>query len=180
MRRPVRFPVDVAPENFPVKMLRWVQVSPTGNQVVFQTLGHLYVRDLPEGEPRRLTNQNDHFEFYPSYSADGKHIVYTTWDDEKIGTVRVASSDPQEAEGWKVTTQPGHYLKPAFSPDGQTIVYRKSSDGYLRSPLWSREPGLYQIPTRGGDPTKLRSSGSNPQFANDNERVFFVDRNRLS
>ena len=140
----------------------------------------MYVRDLPEGEPRRLTNQNDHFEFYPSYSADGKHIVYTTWDDEKIGTVRVASSDPQEAEGWKVTTQPGHYLKPAFSPDGQTIVYRKSSDGYLRSPLWSREPGLYQIPTRGGDPTKLRSSGSNPQFANDNERVFFVDRNRLS
>jgi len=41
MRRPVRFPVDVAPENFPVKMLRWVQVSPTGNQVVFQTFGAL-------------------------------------------------------------------------------------------------------------------------------------------
>ncbi len=177
MRKPVRFPVDVAPENFAVKMLRWVQVSPTGKQVVFQTLGHLYVRDLPEGEPRRLTNQNDHFEFYPNYSADGRHIVYTTWDDEKLGTVRVASSDPQEAEGWKVTTQPGHYVEPAFSPDGQTIVYRKSSDGYLRSPLWSREPGLYRIATRGGEPTKLRSSGSNPQFADDNERVFFVDRN---
>jgi Tol biopolymer transport system component/imidazolonepropionase-like amidohydrolase len=177
VRKPVRFPVEVAPENFSVKMLRWVQVSPTGKQVVFQTLGHLYVRDLPDGEPRRLTNQTDHFEFYPSYSADGKHIVYTTWDDEKLGTVRVASSDPQESEGWKVTTQPGHYLEPAFSPDGQTIVYRKSSDGYLRSPLWSREPGLYRIPTRGGEPTKLRATGSNPQFANDNERVFFVDRN---
>jgi Tol biopolymer transport system component/imidazolonepropionase-like amidohydrolase len=177
MRRPVRFPVDVAPENFSVKLLRWVQVSPTGKQAVFQTLGHLYVRDLPDGEPRRLTNQHDHFEFYPSYSNDGKHIVYTTWDDEKLGTVRVASSDPQEAEGWKVTTQPGHYLEPAFSPDSQTIVYRKSSDGYLRSPLWSREPGLYRVPSRGGDPTKLRASGSNPQFSTDNERVFFVDRN---
>lgn len=177
MRRPVRFPVDVAPENFSVKMLRWVQVSPTGNQVVFQTLGHLYVRDLPDGQPRRLTSQSDHFEFYPSYSADGKHIVYTTWDDEKLGTVRVAASDPQEAEGWKVTTQPGHYLEPTFSPDGQTIVYRKSSDGYLRSPLWSREPGLYRVPARGGEPTKLHASGTNPQFTNDNDRVFFVDRN---
>ena len=177
MRKPVRYPVEVAPENFPVKMLRWVQVSPTGRQVVFQTLGHLYVRDLPEGEPRRLTSQTDHFEFYPSYSADGKHIVYTTWDDEKLGTVRVASADPEESEGWKVTSQPGHYVEPTFSPDGQVIVYRKTSDGYLRSPLWSREPGLYSIPTRGGEPTKLRASGSNPQFAGESDRVFFVDRN---
>ncbi len=177
MRKPVRYPVEVAPKNFQVKMLRWVQVSPTGRQVVFQSLGHLYVRDLPAGEPRRLTSQAEHFEFYPSYSADGKHIVYTTWDDEKLGSVRVASADPQEAEGWKVTSQPGHYVEPTFSPDGHVIVYRKSSDGYLRSPLWSREPGLYSIPTRGGEPTKLRASGSNPQFANESDRVFFVDRN---
>ena len=176
MRKSVRFPVEVAPDNFAVKMLRWVQVSPTGKQVVFQTLGHLYVRDLPDGEPRRLTTQTDHFEFYPSYSADGKHIVYTTWDDEKLGSVRIASADPEEGEGWKVTSQPGHYLEPTFSPDGQTVVYRKSSDGYLRSPLWSREPGLYRVDARGGEPTKLHSSGSNPQFASDNSRVFFVDR----
>ena len=175
MRKPVRFPVEVAPEKFTAKMLRWVQVSPQGNQVVFQSLGYLYVRDLPEGEPRRLTTQSDHFEFYPSYSADGKHIVYTTWDDEKLGTVRVVSSNPDDAESWKVTSQPGHYVEPAFSPDGQTIVYRKSSDGYLRSPLWSREPGLYRVPSRGGEPTKIRSAGSNPQFATDNDRVFFID-----
>ena len=175
MRKPVRFPVEVSPENFSAKMLRWVQVSPQENQVVFQSLGYLYVRDLPEGEPRRLTSQSDHFEFYPSYSADGKHIVYTTWDDEKLGTVRVVASNPDDSEGWKVTSQPGHYVEPAFSPDGQTIVYRKSSDGYLRSPLWSREPGLYRVATRGGEPTKIRTSGSNPQFAIDNERVFFID-----
>lgn len=177
MRQAVRFPVAVAPDNFSVKMLRWVQVSPNGKQVVFQTLGHLYVRDLPDGKPRRLTQQNEHLEFFPSYSNDGRHIVYCTWDDEKLGAVRVASSDPSEAEGWKVTTQPGHYLEPVFSPDGQSIVYRKSSDGYLRSPLWSREPGLYRIPSRGGDAVKLHSSGTNPQFASDNDRLFFVDRN---
>ncbi len=177
MRKAVRFPVEVAPDNFSVKMLRWVQVSPKGDQVVFQSLGYLYVRSLPDGKPRRLTSQSEHFEFYPSYSPDGKHIVYSTWNDEKLGAVRVASANPDEPESWKVTSQPGHYLEPAFSPDGQTIVYRKSGDGYLRSPLWSREPGLYSIPARGGEPVKLHAGGSNPQFTGDAGRVFFVDRN---
>lgn len=177
MRRAVRFPVEVAPEKFPVKMLRWVQVSPSGDQVVFQSLGYLYVRNLPDGQPRRLTNQSEHFEFYPSYSHDGKHIVYTTWNDEKLGSIRVAAANPEEPESWKVTTQPGHYLEPAFSPDGQSIVYRKSGDGYLRSPLWSREPGLYSISARGGEAVKLHAGGSNPQFTSDSSRVFFVDRN---
>ncbi|HEY8133678.1 MAG TPA: hypothetical protein VII12_17500 [Thermoanaerobaculia bacterium] len=88
----VRFPVKVAPENFAVKMLRWVAVSPAGNQVVYQALGHLYMRDLPAGTPRRLTRQNDHFEFYPAWSRDGKSIVYTTWNDQNYGTIRIAPS----------------------------------------------------------------------------------------
>ncbi len=43
----VRFPIEVAPQNFDVKMLRWVEVSPRGNQVLYQALGYIYVRDLP-------------------------------------------------------------------------------------------------------------------------------------
>ncbi len=38
----VRYPQPVAPETFDVKMLRWVEVSPRGNQVLYQALGHLY------------------------------------------------------------------------------------------------------------------------------------------
>ena len=34
--------------SFDVKMLRWMHVSPQGDQVVYQALGYLYVRDLPE------------------------------------------------------------------------------------------------------------------------------------
>ena len=29
-------------------------------------------------------------------------------------------------------------MEPTFSPDGETIVYRKSSGGHITSPLWSR------------------------------------------
>ncbi|MFP5245357.1 MAG: TolB family protein, partial [Thermoanaerobaculia bacterium] len=70
----IRFAMDVAPQNFDVKMLRWVEVSPRGNQVLYQALGYLYVRDLPNGTPRRITKQTDHFEFYPSWSRDGRSI----------------------------------------------------------------------------------------------------------
>ena len=175
MTRALRTPIAVAPEQFPVKMLRWMQMSPAGNQVAFQALGYLYVRDLPDGEPRRVTSQEDHFEFYPSYSPDGRYLVYTTWNDEKLGTVRVASTAAGDAENWIVTTRPGHYLEPVFSPDQESIIYVKSSGGYLTSPLWSRDTGLYRVPARGGDSQRIAESGSHPQFADSSDRVYFIE-----
>src|SRR6185503_20297355 len=88
----VRVPVAVAPSEFQPKMLRWVTASPNGNQVVYQALGYLYIRDLPNGTPRRLTRQTDHFEFYPAWSRDGRSIVYTTYNDQTYGTIRVVSA----------------------------------------------------------------------------------------
>ena len=173
----VRFPIEVAPVQFPVKMLRWVQVSPTGKQVVFQALGHLYVRDLPDGAPRRLTQQQDHFEFYPSYSPDGKYIVYSTWNDETLGSIRVVTADVADQESWKVTSKPGHYSEPVFAPDSQSIVYVKGTGGMLTSPLWSREPGLYRVDVRGGDPVRISEQGSSPQFGSESGRVFYINGN---
>ncbi len=37
---------------FPVRMIRWVAVSPDGARVVYQALGYIYVRDLPNGTPQ--------------------------------------------------------------------------------------------------------------------------------
>ena len=178
LTRCLRFPVQVAPDEFDVRMLRWVQTSPTGNQVVFQALGYIYVRDLPDGVPRRLTSQTEHFEFYPSYSRDGRYLVYTTWHDEKLGSIRVAAVQPGASqEAWTVSEEPGHYLEPVFSPDGQTIVYTKSGDGYLRSHLWSRDPGIYRVPARGGQPERIIRDGSTPQFGAASDRVYFLRRN---
>ena len=78
----LRFPIEVAPDEFDVKVLRNVVTSPDGTMAAYQALGHIYVRDLPNGEPERLTAQSSHFEFMPSFSADGKQIVYVTWNDE--------------------------------------------------------------------------------------------------
>jgi imidazolonepropionase-like amidohydrolase len=73
-----------------------------------------------------------------------------------------------------VTAEPGHYVEPVFSPDGETIVFSKSQGGYLTSPQWSRERGLYRIGRHGGEPVKLHSGGSSPQFADSSDRVYFL------
>ncbi|MEO1526218.1 MAG: amidohydrolase family protein [Planctomycetota bacterium] len=173
-RKAVRFPIEAAPDTFDVKMLRDVTVSPDGSQVAYQALGYIYVKSLPEGEPRRLTEQLSHFEFAPSYSRDGKYIVYTTWNDQTLGSIRVASVDQQANENWVVTKRPGHYFTPTFTPDGENIVYERGGGGHLRSALWSREGGLYSIAVRDGEPELISKRGGEPQFGVDGSRVFLT------
>lgn len=169
----VRFPVEVSPAKFHTKMLRWVEPAPQGDRVAYQALGKIWVRDLPNGTPRRLTKQDDHFEFYPSWSRDGKWIVYSTWDDVKLGSLRVAAS--RGGEGRVLTPRPGHYHEPVFSPDGTKVVYRTSSDGYLRSALWSRDPGIYAVAASGGKPWRVTGHGFAPHFGAANDRVYLSD-----
>jgi len=168
----VRFPIEVAPEKFDVKMLRWVEVAPNGKQVVYQALGKLWIRDLPNGTPHRLTKQSDHDEYYPSWSRDGKWIVYTTWDDEKLGTIRVVASTG--GDGRVVNDKPGQFIDPAFSPDASRIVYQTTSDGFLRPAIYSKDSGIYVVPTAGGKATLVTKKGASPAFGATNDRIFFM------
>jgi imidazolonepropionase-like amidohydrolase len=168
------FKQPVASEKFPVKMLRWVEVSSKGDKVLYQALGHIYVRDLPNGTPRRLTSQNEHFEFYPTFSRDGQWVVFTTWDDQKFGSVRMVSANGGEER--VLTTEPGHYVEPAISPDGKVVVYRKIEGGFTRSPQWGMNLGVYWGPAEGGKPTLIRKDASDPQFGAASDRVYLVTR----
>jgi imidazolonepropionase-like amidohydrolase/Tol biopolymer transport system component len=170
----VRFAQEVAPKDFKVRMLRWTSVSPKGDKVVYQALGKLWIKDLAgAATPHRLTQQSADDEYYPAWSRDGKSIVYTTWNDQTFGTVRVASA--AGGEGKVITSQPGHYLEPTFSPDGARVVYRAATDGYLRPAVWGQETGLYVASAKGGaKPVKLKKDGEQPEFGADPTRVFFI------
>ena len=168
----VRYPVEVAPDSFDVKMIRWARPSPDGTRVVFEALGNLWIRDLPTGTARRLTRQNDHFELYPNWSRDGRSIVYTTWNDQSLGSVRVVPASG--GVGRVVTPRPGRFIEPVFSPDGRTVVYRAVGGGSLMSALWTRDPGVYRIATAGGEPVLVTDEGASPQFAAENDRLFLI------
>ncbi|CCQ10651.1 tolB protein precursor, periplasmic protein involved in the tonb-independent uptake of group A colicins [Pseudoalteromonas luteoviolacea B = ATCC 29581] len=167
----VRFAVDVALDSFKVKLARWSQLSPDGDTALFQALGYLYTKDVKSGKVRRLTSQDEHFEFYPSFSRDGKYIVYTTWDDQELGSVRIVSA--RGGKGKVLSQDPGHYISPSFSPDGKHVVYKKMTGGYLLNGDWSMEPGIYLSDIKGKESKRLIKSGENPHFGNEKDRVFF-------
>lgn len=169
----VRYDVDVAPDNFNVKLVRWSQKSPDKKTILFQALGKLYVRDLKSGKTERLTKQETHDEYYPSYSLDGKSIVYTTWNDQDLGTIKIISANGGN-EGKTVSNMPGRYIETSFSTDGKMIVYSKFNGGFLLDPKYSIEPGIYVANVDGKNHKRVSESGDNPHFAGDNKRVYFT------
>ena len=168
----VRQQKDVAPDSFDVKMIRFAKASPDGRRVVYEALGRLWIKDAAGGAPRRLTGGSD-FESYPTWSRDGRQIAFVSWDDDRAGRIKLVGANGGAARD--VTPEPGHYLEPAFSPDGSLITYRKSSDGFLTTALWGRDPGLYVVPVRGGTPKRVTKKGRMPQFGATGDRIFFTD-----
>lgn len=142
----VRFAQAVAPDTFDVKMLRWVSVSPDQKQVAYTALGKLYVRALPDGAPRRVTTATDGLELYPSWSPDGRSLVYASYDDDSLGAIRVVAVDGGASR--RLTARMGHYIAPRFSPDGQKIVYRRTGGDPLRSVEYSRDQGTMSLGRR--------------------------------
>ena len=169
----LRFQREVHPDRFAVRMLRHAKVSPDGRHVVYSALGHLYLRALPAGEPRRLTQDAAH-EAWPSFSPDGRSIAYVTWDDQAKGRVRVIGVDGQGARD--VVATPGHYAAPSFSPDGASIVYRATGADIDRELAYAVDPGVFVVPTTGGTPRKVTDGGQEPLFNRDGTRIFLRDR----
>ncbi len=164
--------VDVDPDTFEVKMPRWVQKSPDQKSIIFQALGYLYQKDLRSGQIKRLTTQTDEFEFYPAFSRDGRQLAFTTWNDNKLGAIKIF--DLKSGLSKTINQEPGHYVEVQFSPSGDALVYRKLPEGYLLDRRWSEEPGLYLQKLDGTKPVKLQKEGAFPHFAAGEDRIYWL------
>lgn len=165
--------IEVAPDHFATKMPRWAMVSPDGSQVVFETLGKLWIKPVAGGAPRRLVKGDEsEMELWPAWSRDGKTIAFVGWTDAGLGHLRTVPAVGGAAKN--VTTEGGHYARPAFSPDGKTIVFERGQGGFLTAARGSENPGIYRVASAGGTPVRITTSGGEPQFGADNDRVFTV------
>ncbi len=171
--QPPRVETPVAPDEIQTHMVRFSSVSPDGKQVVFESFGRLWLKNVADGAPRRLTREEaPACELFPSWSRDGKRIAFVRWTDAGLGEVHVVSAGGGGSRA--ISKQPGHYLHPRFSPDGKSVVVERSTDGTLTSPMWSADPGIYRIAVDSGAAVRLTDEGRDPHFVGNDGRIYFT------
>ena len=99
-----------------------LDVSPDGQEIVFDLLGDLYVVPATGGKAKRLTS-GPAFDVQPRFSPDGTRIAFTSdrAGGDNLWTMKRDGSDPKQ-----VTKETFRLLNgPAWTPDGQYLLARK-------------------------------------------------------
>lgn len=144
-------------------------VSPDRHRLAFSALGRLYLMPLDGSTPRVFATGGDPV-FQPSWSPDGRQLVWISWSERGAGAVWTAPSDGSQPP-MRISTLPAAYSYPVFTPDGAHILalrsgqqarldvymeYGKLHDAELVE--WDGKGGGERVVTRG-------QIGSRPQFA---------------
>ncbi len=103
-------------------------------------------------------------ELFPSLSPDGKSVIYARNGD--IYLLRVGGENPVN-----LTRSPSsHNTQPAFSSDGERIVYRSSRDG----------GGIFLMGATGESARRLTDFGFNPAWSPDGKKIVFATESVVS
>lgn len=170
-----------------VRFLRWASSSPDGKTLAFQAVGRIWLMDLPNGQPRRLTPAAfAPHEFHPAWSPDGLSIAFTTWQDEQRGALWVTSV--RGGTPRRLTRDAGEFANPAWTPDGRELVVARGAGATARGQTLLRNPyfDIVRILADGGDarfvvqigrsvePYTRRSELVRPSVGT-NGRIYFVE-----
>ncbi len=144
-----------------VRFIRWATTAPDGRRVAFQALGRIWLVDLPNGTPRRLTPASfEPSEFHPAWSPDGQGIAFASWKDNDRGALWIA--DARGGAPRRLTRDAGEYANPAWTPDGRELVAARGSGATARGQTMSRNAffDVVTIPAAGGDETFVVQVGT--------------------
>ncbi|MCZ6855385.1 MAG: amidohydrolase family protein [Gammaproteobacteria bacterium] len=172
------FRVDVAPDNFSTKMIRFARRSPDDNSIVFESLGRLYVKN-GDNEPEPLTtDKNGGFEFSPVWSPNGNKIYFLRWHDEELASIRSVSN--RGGRSSQLNTAPGQYTELSISQDGKTLAYRKLGGSNLLSSQWGQAPGNYLLDIKTQETHFVSKQGLAPRLSTDNAVLYTLERKQPS
>ncbi|MGE3525810.1 MAG: amidohydrolase family protein, partial [Gemmatimonadales bacterium] len=135
--------------------------SPDGKRLAFTAFDRLWVKDMPDGEARRVSTGSVG-EYHPAWSPDGRWIAYATWDDSAGGQIMKADATGRTAPQ-QVTRVSALYYNLAWNPDGTRIVATrgaardlKEAAGTFFGPLGGE---FVWVPAAGGDVTVISPTG---------------------
>ncbi|MBK6485379.1 MAG: PD40 domain-containing protein [Gemmatimonadetes bacterium] len=179
-------PIRVADGPLDVHMLRYHTASPDGRVLAFVAVGKIWLKELPNGTPRRLTAADFAADEYaPAWSPDGQWLAYTSWSDVDHGhlwKIPRAGGTPV-----RLSQVPGMYLNPTWSPDGARLVVARGTGEMLRGRMPSDEVSftLESVPAAGGAAqpiVEVTSRGGKvvaPKFG-PGGRIFYLETSRGS
>lgn len=165
-----------------VTQIRQAVPSPDGKKLAFTALNRLYVMDYPNGQPKRITN-NDFTEAMPAWSPDGNSLVFSTWtaNGGHIFKANLGGKNPIQ----QLTREAALYQFLAYSPKGDRIVFqRASTETYKQSisPGYNNaEEELAWIPATGGEVTIIDKGMGRyqPHFTTTDNRIYLTNNGQL-
>jgi imidazolonepropionase-like amidohydrolase/Tol biopolymer transport system component len=166
----LHFKQDLNPDQFDVHVIRSATTSADGKWMVFNALGRLYKKLLPDGRPERITNSQES-EFEPSFAPDGRTIVFVTWTDGGTGSIERVNIEGGKPV--KLTAHKGMYRTPNVSPDGKWITYSKEAGDNIMGNTYTTKPGIYIMPSGGGREDFVTDKGESPKFNKESNRIYY-------
>lgn len=157
--------------------IRDVVPSPDGNWLAFTVLNDLYVQQIPDGTPKKLTSTKA-IEAMPSWSPDGKTLIYVAWDENDGGAIYSIEPNARRLRSTKISTDRGIYTQPVYSLDGSRIVAFKAPEQSYKDAYGPGSPSagadIVWIDSKGGNSTLIDPSKgrSNIHFINDSDRIY--------
>ncbi len=170
----VHLPIRVDTAQVLVRQIRNASPSPDGKRIAFSALDRLYVMDLPNGTPRRLTNDTVK-EQVPAWSPDGLWLAYVTWTDVG-GTLNKIKADGK-SRAVRLTTDSAFYDTPVWSPDGARIVVVKGPRAPRTAEHFAPGYEIDWVPAAGGAPTRISpiNAAGRPHFSRDPSRIYIYE-----
>lgn len=160
-----------------VTQIRDAAISPDGKQIAFTALNRLYMMDLPNGTPRRVSTFN-FTEAQPAWSADGTQLAWVTWENNTAGHIYKINFKAKVAKPARLTTEAGLYTDPAWSYAGNKIVFMRGSTQVFKDtgdPFFiNGQDKIMWISGDGGPATLIASAKgrSNPHFVKSSDRIY--------
>jgi hypothetical protein len=158
-----------------VTQIRDAVPSPDGLRLAFTALNRLYVMDLPNGTPRRLT-QNNFTEAQPAWSPNGAELVFTTWKSGGGHLFKVSTDGKKKPV--QLTQVPGIYTEPAWSSKNNRIVFLRgfaqTYDDGIGPRTMGTQDDLVWISAMGGTINFIdKAEGrTTPHFTNQDDRIY--------
>ena len=161
--------------------------SPDGKRIAFMSDrdGHVNIRGRPTyeiyvmnadgGNQQNLTNDS-HNDRSPSWSPDGKRIVFSSdRDNDRDHNIEIYVMDADGGNQQRLTNNLTEDQYPSWSPDGKRIVFSARRDGHFENELGITYE-IYVMDADGSNEQRLtqnRNNDWNSSWSPDGKRIAF-------